>query len=158
MKSVHVLLLTLAVSLALAAPGLAQPYPPPNQAVLCASTAEPPGDSTDCSAAGFCPDADVTVSFENTTLATVQANADGEAAAQIRVPSGAPDGPATVTFEGLGADCETIQVLSLNFTVDSGLPRTGAEGVDRWAALAGGLIVIGGTMVLVARRRKVLAR
>jgi LPXTG-motif cell wall-anchored protein len=152
-KIVRALLLTFVVSLAFAAPGLAQPYPP-QQAVLCASIAEPPGDSFECSAGSFCPDTTVAVSFNGDPVASVTADSQGNATATIRVPEDAPDGPATITFEGLGADCETIQVLSAGFTVDSGLPRTGAEGVDRWMALSGGLIVVGGTMVLYGRRRR----
>lgn len=156
------------------------PYPP-GAAVRCNKGALPPGDFITCSADGFQPGRQVTVKLApgrsamaplavsgvyamslaqagGQTMGTPTADSSGTATLRFQIPPSTPDGPATITFEGPDANGDFQRIAVATVAIDSTLPATGAEGVDRWAAIAGVMILLGGAFVLVSRRKKMPTR
>lgn len=110
-------------------------------------------------------------------LGTAIASADGEVAATFTVPTNLTDGQHHVVFKGTGFDGQPNEVR-IPFVVNGGrftgtgagagtgagsgtvnvggvqLPRTGSDELVPLLVLGAGLVVAGGSTVMVARRRR----
>lgn len=139
------------------------PYPP-GAAARCDDAVVAPGETIRCEARGFAAGAEVIVEvlgngFSRTL--TVTADAEGVASVTVQIPPEANDGRGTITFTGEGPD-GSQQVASASFVVqtvpaapadDGPIPTTGAN-LSNGALLALGVIVLGGSLVYGARRRR----
>jgi LPXTG-motif cell wall-anchored protein len=120
---------------------------------------------------GFLPgtQVDFTISDCGSTvlLGTVTADANFEAHFSFKVPAGCCPGMHDVTLTGTGADSKplvlTYQITvagtscTSSTTVAGNLPRTGGD-PGTSIALGVGLVILGGVLVVIARRRTLSRR
>lgn len=141
---------------------LAQAAYPPGASAQCDAAAVAPGDTITCQAEGFAAGTEVVVEVLGNGFAlstTTTADSEGVASATIQIPEDANDGEATIAFEGQDASGEFVRVAVASFQVqeeaaaDGPIPTTGAE-VSNGAIIALGVILLGGSLVYGARRRR----
>lgn len=98
---------------------------------------------------------DVAFAFDGTPAGGAVADANGDFAGDVTVPSNATPGAHTIT-----ATCGTL-VQSLEITVNpapvaaAAIPRTGSSSTIPLTSVALALLAVGGLFVLFARRRRV---
>ncbi len=141
-----------------AGPAVADPY---GSGAASVSVSDPaPGSSVTVSGSGFRPDSSVTVQILSTPvfLATVTADANGVATAQVRIPAGFAVGTAHhlelvgVASSGAARTVSVPVTLGPPGTAGTALPRTGMT----WTALGlGAAAVVLGVLLVVMRRRRV---
>lgn len=165
MRRVAIVTALAALLTMVAAPAVAQVYPP--AAATCAADDGTPaaGSAVTLVCSGWLPNS--TVSFalfsQHTDLGTAQVGADGTLRAAVTIPADTAPGEHTLRISGTNANGQP-QVVNLVFDVAAagtgvtpatGLPATGSEPLP--AALAAlGLFVAGGAALVTARRRNAL--
>jgi hypothetical protein len=144
-----------------AGPAVADPYGSGGGSVSVPDPA--PGSSVTVSGSGFQPDSLVTVQILSTPvfLATVRADANGVATAQVRIPAGFAAGTSHhLQLVGVGSSgaAHTVSVPVTLVPAGTGLPGTGRS----WTALGLGVaavalgvaaVVLGVVLLLIRRRR-----
>jgi hypothetical protein len=158
-----VALMAVAVLTLGSAPAGASPYAPDGD--LAVSTVSPvPGGTITVAGDGFAADSQVRVVIfsEPVVLGTTTADASGQAELSVQIPSSfAPGSTHTLEMQGVDPSGD-VRVLSQTITLDAaggdsgddtfGLAYTGLAGPGL-ALLAGGLLLGGTALVLLARRR-----
>lgn len=164
-RSLTVVLAGFAMLALAAAPALAQ-YPPAAPAVGVSDTVVTPGQPINVAGAGWLPNSEVTLTFfsDPVVLGTAVVDGNGEFTAQVTIPAAATPGRHTLRTTGLGAggQARTVDVAltvaaaptpdRAGVTPSPRLPRTGGEALVALLT-AGGLLAVGSTAVVVARRR-----
>jgi hypothetical protein len=144
-------------STASAASAPATPTPRLNTELQTNNPAPAPGQSVTLTARGYQPGSTVTFVLESTptTLGTAVVDGNGVASLTVTVPSGL-SGRHTVFAVGTAADGTPLsQAVALNVANASGLLALTGQG--SWIQVAfwlGGAMVVAGTALLVAMRRK----
>ncbi len=139
-------------------------YPPVAPTITLSSTVVAPGGAVTVRGTGFTPGESVSVDIHSDAvhLATVTADADGVATADVTIPSGF-SGHHTITMTGLSSGL----VLSIGIDIQSGAAGGSATGSSSGGGLAftgfdlpvvtgaaAGLLILGGLFVMVGRRRR----
>lgn len=147
--------------LALGSPLAAQQYPPEvlGEVAVSDSTIVCPGDVT-VTGTAWAPGEEVRILFDGSQIATVVPNAQGSFSVTVTTPS-ASLGPHTLTAVQESAADGTVSAQSSITCVGAegvaavgdGLADTGAA-IAMWMAIAFGLLLAGGAILFVGRRRR----
>jgi hypothetical protein len=132
-------------------------YPVTGGDLSVSNDAVAPGDTVTVTGDGFAPGADVVITVHSTAidLATVSADGSGAIGTTVTIPSGLAAGSHTLTATGPDP-AGGSHVLSQSITVsDSGpsLAFTGGS-VIGLGSVAVAVLVVGGLLVMVTRRRR----
>lgn len=166
-RSALVALTGLALLVAMAVPALAQ-YPPAAPSAAVSDFTIVPGQPVTVAGDGWLPNSQVTFTFfsDPVVLGTAQVDATGSFSSQVTIPADARPGPHTLRTSGLAANGQPASVdlrivvtglerptpSRAGVTPAPGLPRTGGDALVALMTAAG-LLAVGSTAVVVARRR-----
>lgn len=171
LRGVLVGLVALLTMVGMAASAGAQVYPPGTVTLTASRTAVGPGDPITFEAKGFKGVVDFTLFSDPVDLGSATANADGVAVLNTTIPVDTAPGQHTVVASGLDLNGNPTSVsiaLTVSGEVQSagdeaaggddaasgGLPRTGSDKSFPLARAGAVLVVAGGVLVLIARRRR----
>jgi LPXTG-motif cell wall-anchored protein len=122
------------------------------------------GDDVVITGSNWAPNTTVDIYLNGTFVTTADVGPNGTFRVTIKIPDGTPPGPVEVTVEGLDDPCQETRILGQTITVTSGgarsagdLPFTGAD-ISVWMVVLAGLLVVGGSLALISRRREHRAR
>jgi LPXTG-motif cell wall-anchored protein len=168
-------ILVLAVALVgfMAAPAMAQQYPPGENLITVSDTAPCPGDAVSVSAKTFQAGGAVTVKLDDSVVGTPTADANGVVELRITIPAGQAQGAVAITATGPGADGEVALTASVDVTAcnetpattvpaggggagggGSDLPRTGSDSTMTLVRVGVAMAAIGGVLLAVASKRR----
>jgi hypothetical protein len=139
------------------AAAMAQQYEEETGTLSVSDTAVSAGGSVTLSGSGFAPSSEVEITIESTprTLDTVTANASGEIAVTVAIPSDLSAGTHTLKGTGVTPDGATL-VLSATVSIAGGgqadLAGTGAR-IGPMAGAGAALLAIGIIVLMLSRRR-----
>jgi LPXTG-motif cell wall-anchored protein len=140
-------------------------YPPGKCQLRLSRSVVAAGESVGIAGDGFAPGAQVRMAAAGRTLATVAADAGGSFSTDVVIPASLAPGTHEVTASGAAAAGGT-QVLAASLTVTGAasrsdtaglggaLPRTGGDGIVPMTIAGSGLLAVGTSAVVAARRRR----
>lgn len=166
LRGVLVGLMALLTMVGMAASAGAQVYPPGTVSLTASTTAPGPGDPITFEAEGFQGEVDFTLFSDPVDLGSATANAEGVAVLNTTIPVDTAPGQHTVVASGLdlsGNPTSASIALTVAGEVQSAgdeaasggdLPRTGSDKSFPLVRAGAVLVVAGGVLVLIARRRR----
>lgn len=166
MKGYAALGLTL-FALALASPVAAQQYPPEvrGEVAVSDSTLVCPGDSVTVTGTAWAPGEEVRILFDGTQIATVVPNAQGGFSVTVTTPEASLGLHTLTAIQEAPAEGQITAEASITCVaaaaeaapgVGDGLADTGAT-IATWVAIAFGLLLAGGAILLAGRKRRASA-
>ena len=137
----------------LAAPALAQTYPPDEPTVGVSDSTVFPCEAVVFTGANFEPGTTVDVTLDGEVVATALVEADGTFSVSVTIPCATTPGTHVL---GAGGVNTVITVLSLGGGVPGGGPVTPGTGANLGAGIfiLAGLLVLGVTALVVTTRRR----
>ena len=167
-------ILVLAVTLValMAAPAMAQQYPPTENLITVSDTTPCPGQAVTVTAQTFAPGGAVTVKLGGTVVGTPTADAAGKVSLQVTIPAGQAQGAVQVSATGPGtddtpqltvnADVEVVACNEASPTTTPGgagggsddLPRTGSDSTLTLVRVGVALAAAGGLLLAVSTKRR----
>jgi LPXTG-motif cell wall-anchored protein len=155
----------------MAAPAVAQQYPPGENLITVSDTTPCPGQAVTIAAQTFAAGGAVTVKLGDTVVGTPTADADGKVSVEATVPAGQAQGAVQVSATGPGTDDEpsltvnaAVEVVACNEapppTTPSGggggsdLPKTGSDSTMTLVRVGVALAAAGGLLLAVSTKRR----
>jgi LPXTG-motif cell wall-anchored protein len=167
----RIVVLAVAFVALMAAPAMAQQYPPSENLITVSDTSPCPGQDVTVTAQTFAPGGAVTVKLGDTVVGTPTADADGKVSLGVTIPAGQALAPVQVSATGPGTD-DTPQ-LTVNAAVEivacneapppttpggggggSDLPKTGSDSTMTLVRVGVALAAAGGLLLAVSTKRR----
>jgi trimeric autotransporter adhesin len=170
----RMVVLAMALVALMAAPAMAQQYPPNENLLTVSDTTPCPGQSVTITAQTFAPGGAVTVKIGDAVVGTPTADADGKISIDAAIPAGQAQGAVQVTATGPGgADTPelvvnaAVDVVACNETPPStapaggggaggngDLPRTGSDSTMALVRVGVALAAVGGLLLALSSKRR----
>jgi LPXTG-motif cell wall-anchored protein len=164
--------LAVALVALMAAPAMAQQYPPNENLVTVSDTTPCPGQAVTVTAQTFAAGGAVTVKLGDTVVGTPTADASGKVSLQVTIPAGQAQGTVQVSATGPGADDQpqltvnaAVEIVACNeappATTPGGgggggsdLPKTGSDNTMTLVRVGVALAAAGGLLLAVSTKRR----
>jgi LPXTG-motif cell wall-anchored protein len=170
----RIAVLAVALVALMAAPAMAQQYPPSENLITVSDSTPCPGQAVTVAAQTFAAGGAVTVKLGEAVVGTPTADASGKVSLRVTVPAGQAQGAVTVTATGPGTDdapqltvTASVDVVACNeappATVPGGgggsggspgLPKTGSDNTMTLVRVGVALAAVGGLLLAVSTKRR----
>jgi LPXTG-motif cell wall-anchored protein len=129
-------------------------YPPGQCKAKLSQSSTTPGGHITISGSGFTPGEQVQVQWDDGTVQTVAAGADGTVAAVLTIPTDATPGRHFAALYGVLSTQYLSAPVAVNASNSGRVPNTGASGIVPMVGAGAGLVLAGGLTLMVVRRRR----
>jgi LPXTG-motif cell wall-anchored protein len=171
----RIVVLAVALVALMAAPAMAQQYPPSENLITVSDSTPCPGQAVTVAAQTFAAGGAVTVKLGDAVVGTPTADANGKISLEVTVPAGQAQGAVAVTATGPGTDdapqltvTASVDVVACNeappATVPGGgggsaggspdLPKTGSDSTMTLVRVGVALAAAGGLLLAVSTKRR----